>query len=48
LAKVSHVPDVEKLPVILSPEEVKRLLAAATDLKHKAALSVAYGACYLV
>jgi site-specific recombinase XerD len=44
LAKVSHVAEEEKLPVILSPEEVSRLLAAATNLKHKAALSVAYGA----
>ena len=39
LAKVSHVAEEEKLPVILSPEEVSRLLAAATNLKHKAALS---------
>jgi site-specific recombinase XerD len=44
LAKVSHVPEEERLPLILSPEEVSRLLAAATNLKHKAALSVAYGA----
>jgi site-specific recombinase XerD len=44
LAKVSHVPEAEKLPVILSPEEVTRLLAAAANLKHKAALAVAYGA----
>src|SRR5437867_3441740 len=33
-----------KLPVVLSPEEVGRLLAAAPGLKYKAALSVAYGA----
>jgi site-specific recombinase XerD len=33
-----------KLPVVLSPEEVERLLDAAPGLKHKAALSVAYGA----
>lgn len=33
-----------KLPVVLSPEEVARLLAATTCLKHRAALSVAYGA----
>ena len=33
-----------KLPVVLSPEEVVRLLDAAPGLKHKAALSVAYGA----
>jgi integrase/recombinase XerD len=33
-----------KLPVVLSPEEVARLLDAAPGLKCKAALSVAYGA----
>ena len=33
-----------KLPVVLSPEEVARLLEAAPGLKYKAALSVAYGA----
>src|ERR1700693_1834983 len=33
-----------KLPVVLSVEEVERLLAAAPGLKYKAALSVAYGA----
>jgi integrase len=33
-----------KLPVVLSPEEVVRLLDAAPGPKYKAALSVAYGA----
>ena len=33
-----------KAPVVLSPEEVARLLEAAPGLKYKAALSVAYGA----
>ena len=37
-----HVP--RKLPVILSREEVTRLIAAAGNLKHQTALSVAYGA----
>jgi integrase/recombinase XerD len=32
------------LPVVLSPDEVTRLLNATTCLKHQAALSVAYGA----
>jgi len=32
------------LPVILSPEEVTRLIAAAENLKHQVALSIAYGA----
>lgn len=33
-----------KLPVVLSRDEVARLLNATTCLKHQAALSVAYGA----
>jgi integrase/recombinase XerD len=33
-----------KVPVVLSPEEVARLLEAAPGLKYRAALSVAYGA----
>jgi len=33
-----------KLPVVLSPEQVARLLDAAPGIKYKAALSVAYGA----
>ena len=37
-----HVP--YKLPVVLSREEVARLIAAARNLKHQTALSVAYGA----
>jgi len=43
----SHIPLVpqpRKLPVILSPEEVARLLEAARTPKYKAALAVAYGA----
>ena len=41
LVRVSHP---RKLPVVLSPDEVARLLNATTCLKHQAALSVAYGA----
>src|SRR5438046_9924816 len=33
-----------KLPVVLSRDEVARLIAAAGNLKHQTALSVAYGA----
>ena len=45
LAKqASFVHEPRKLPVVLSPEEVARLLEAAPGLKYKAALSVAYGA----
>jgi site-specific recombinase XerD len=32
-----------RLPVVLSPDEVVRLLAAAAGVKYKAALSIAYG-----
>ena len=39
---VIHEP--RKLPLVLSVEEVARLLDAAPGLKYKAALSVAYGA----
>src|SRR6266404_2203218 len=44
---VIHVPFVReprRLPVVLSPAEVARLLEAAPSLKYRAALSVAYGA----
>lgn len=44
MAKMSHVRQPRKLPVILSPEEVARLLEAAPGVKYQAALSVAYGA----
>jgi site-specific recombinase XerD len=45
LAEVlTSVREPRKLPVVLSPEEVARLLDAAPGLKYKAALSVAYGA----
>jgi integrase len=41
LVRVAHP---RNLPVVLSREEVARLLAATTSLKHQTALSVAYGA----
>ena len=41
---MTGVREPHKLPVVLSPEEVARLLDAATSLKYKAALSLAYGA----
>jgi len=44
MKKMSAVYEPRKLPVILSAEEVKRLLEAAPNLKSRAALSVAYGA----
>jgi len=42
--KLVHVPHPRNLPVVLSRDEVARLLNATTCLKHQAALSVAYGA----
>lgn len=41
---IPFVPEPRKLPVVLSPDEVARLLEAAPNLKSEAALSVAYGA----
>ena len=41
---MAHVRLPQRLPVILSPEEVARLLDAAPGLKSRAALSLAYGA----
>jgi len=41
---LSVVPRARKLPVVLSEEEVARLLDAEPGIKYKAALSVAYGA----
>jgi len=42
--RTAFVQEPRKLPVVLSPDEVARLLDAAPSLKYKAALSVAYGA----
>ena len=41
---LTTVREPRRLPVVLSPEEVARLLDAAPGLKQRAALSVAYGA----
>ena len=41
---LTFVHEPRKLPIVLSPEEVARLLEAAPGVKYKAALSVAYGA----
>src|SRR6185369_15364134 len=42
--RMPFVREPRKLPVVLSPEEVARFLQAASGLKYRAALSVAYGA----
>jgi len=44
MAMMSPVREPRKLPVVLSREEVARLIWAARNPKHRAALSVAYGA----
>ncbi len=44
MTMMSAVREPHKLPVVLSREEVARLLAAVRNPKHRAALSVAYGA----
>jgi integrase/recombinase XerD len=44
MARMHPVRVPRKLPVVLSPGEVRRLIAAAGNLKHQTALSVAYGA----
>jgi integrase len=45
LAKqLSSVRQPRKVPVVLSQEEVARILEAAPSIKYKAALSAAYGA----
>ena len=47
LKRMSRVRKPQKLPQVLSVEEVERLLAGASNPKHRAALAVAYGAVTL-
>jgi integrase/recombinase XerD len=42
-AEIWHLKEPQKLPPVLSPEEVKRVLTMATSLKARAMLSLAYG-----
>ena len=42
-AEVWHLKEPQKLPPVLSPEEVKRVLTMATSLKARAMLTLAYG-----
>jgi integrase/recombinase XerD len=42
-AEVWHIKEPQKLPPVLSPEEVKRILTLATSLKARAMLTLAYG-----
>jgi site-specific recombinase XerD len=43
MAKMRPVRVPQKLPTVLSRDEVRRLIAAASNLKHQTALSLAYG-----
>jgi site-specific recombinase XerD len=42
-AEIWHMKEPQKLPPVLSPEEVKRVLTMATSLKARAMLTLAYG-----
>jgi integrase/recombinase XerD len=42
-AEVWHLKEPQKLPPVLSPEEVKHILAMATSLKARVMLSISYG-----
>jgi site-specific recombinase XerD len=42
-AEVWHIKEPERLPPVLSPEEVNRVLTMATGLKARAMLTLAYG-----
>ena len=42
-AEVWHIKEPERLPPVLSPEEIKRVLTMATSLKARAMLTLAYG-----
>jgi len=42
--RIAHAKEPRKLPVVLSPEEVVRFLAAVPNLKNRVALTAAYAA----
>src|ERR1700751_752308 len=42
-AEIWHLKEPQKLPPVLSPEEVKRVLAMATSLNARAMLTLSYG-----
>jgi integrase/recombinase XerD len=44
IEQIPFLREAQRLPEVLSPDEVARLLRAAPGLKYRAALSVAYGA----
>ena len=42
-AEIYHIREPEKIPLVMSPDETRRLLAVATSLKARVALSLCYG-----
>ena len=44
IERIPILREAKRLPTVLTPEEVARLIAAAPGMKYRAALSVAYGA----
>lgn len=42
-AEIYHLKEPQKIPVIMSPQEIKRLLAMARSVKIRAMLSLSYG-----
>jgi integrase/recombinase XerD len=42
-AEIYHIREPQKLPQVMSPDETRRVLAVATSLKARAALSLCYG-----
>jgi site-specific recombinase XerD len=44
MERIPILREAKRLPTVLTPEEVARLIAAAPGMKYRAALSVAYGA----
>ena len=42
-AEVFHIKEPQKVPLVMSPEEIKRLLAMAPNLKVRLLLSLSYG-----
>src|SRR5450631_4644564 len=42
-AEMYHIREPQKIPQVMSPDETRRLLAVATSLKARVALSLSYG-----
>ena len=42
-AEIYHIKEPQKIPLVMSPDEVKRLLAMTSSVKVRAMLSLSYG-----